>query len=160
MNEIFNCRFLTTVQTMSDEDITPSELQQQLSEFISQAKALLCGHEYLEVSDTYDSLVMAFDKVLGREKCLIAESVKDARHKVVLYQNHNEKRLSYPDLFLSAQGFLDYFLEIRMLFPTYEDAYEMLESQVERITGERMYSEYSSFRIQYLRWKTKKRSPK
>lgn len=66
MNEIFNCRFLTTVQTMSDEDITPSELQQQLSEFISQAKALLCGHEYLEVSDTYDSLVMAFDKVLGR----------------------------------------------------------------------------------------------
>lgn len=68
MNEIFNCRFLTTVQTMSDEDITPSELQQQLSEFISQAKALLCGHEYLEVSDTYDSLVMAFDKVLGRGK--------------------------------------------------------------------------------------------
>lgn len=68
MNEIFNCRFLTTVQTMSDEDITHSELQQQLSEFISQAKALLCGHEYLEVSDTYDSLVMAFDKVLGRGK--------------------------------------------------------------------------------------------
>ena len=33
-----------------------------------QAKALLCGHEYLEVSDTYDSLVMAFDKVLGRKK--------------------------------------------------------------------------------------------
>ena len=68
MNEILNCRFLTTVQTMSDEDITPSELEQQLSEFISQAKALLCGHEYLEVSDTYDSLVMAFDKVLGRKK--------------------------------------------------------------------------------------------
>lgn len=43
-----------------------------------------------------------------------------------------------------------------MLYQTYEDAYEMLESQVERITGERMYSEYSSFRIQYLRWKTKK----
>lgn len=68
MNEILNCRFLTTVQTMSDEDITPSELQQQLSEFISQAKALLCGQDYLEVSDTYDTLVMAFDKVLGRKK--------------------------------------------------------------------------------------------
>ena len=40
-----------------------------------------------------------------------------------------------------------------MLYQTYEDAYEMLESQVERITGERMYSEYSSFRIQYLRRK-------
>ena len=59
---------------------------------------------------------------------------------------------------LSPQGFLYTFLEIRMLYQTYEDAYEMLESQVERITGERMYSEYSSFRIQYLRWKTKKRS--
>ena len=47
-----------------------------------------------------------------------------------------------------------------MLYQTYEDAYEMLEEQVERITGERMYSEYSSFRIQYLRWETKKRSPK
>ena len=68
MNEILNCRFLTTVQTMSDEDITPSELQQQLSEFISQAKALLCGQHYLEVSDIYDTLVMQFDKVLGRKK--------------------------------------------------------------------------------------------
>ena len=61
---------------------------------------------------------------------------------------------------LSAQGFLDYFLEIRMLFPTYEDAYEMLEEQVERITGKRMYSEYSSFRRGYLRWKNEKRSQK
>lgn len=68
MNEILNCRFLTTVQTMSDEDITPSELQQQLSEFISLAKALLCGQHYLEVSDIYDTLVMQFDKVLGRKK--------------------------------------------------------------------------------------------
>ena len=67
MNEILNCRFLTTVQTMSDEDITPSELQLQLSEFISLAKALLCGQHYLEVSDTYDTLVMQFDKVLGRD---------------------------------------------------------------------------------------------
>lgn len=68
MNEILNCRFLTTVQTMSDEDITPSELQLQLSEFISLAKALLCGQHYLEVSDIYDTLVMNFDKVLGRKK--------------------------------------------------------------------------------------------
>ena len=53
---------------MSDEDITPSELEQQLSDFISQAKALLCGQNYLEVSDIYDTLVMNFDKVLGRKK--------------------------------------------------------------------------------------------
>ena len=53
---------------------------------------------------------------------------------------------------LSAQGFLDYFLEIRMLFPTYEDAYEMLEEQHERIIGKRMYSEYHFFRRGLLRW--------
>ena len=47
-----------------------------------------------------------------------------------------------------------------MRFPTYEDAYEMLEEQVERITGKRMYSEYDSFRRGYLRWKNEKRSPK
>lgn len=55
--------------------------------------------------------------------------------------------------FLSAQGFLDYILEIRMLFPTYEDAYEMLEEQHERITGKQMYSEYHSFQRRLLRWK-------
>lgn len=53
---------------------------------------------------------------------------------------------------LSAQGFLDYFLEIRMLFPTYEDAYEMLEEQHERIIGKRMYSEYHFFLRGLLRW--------
>ena len=62
---------------------------------------------------------------------------------------------------LSAQGFLDYFLEIRMLFPTYEDAYEMLEEQHERITGKWMYAEYDTFRRVYKRWlKKEKRSPK
>ena len=35
------------------------------------------------------------------------EAVKDARHKVVLYQNHNEKRLRYPDLFISATPTID-----------------------------------------------------
>ena len=81
-------------------------------------------------------------------------------------QRYEEQLSSIPALsaearkLLSPQGFLYTFLEIRMLYQTYEDAYEMLEEQVERITGERMYSEYSSFRIQYLRWKTKKRSPK
>ena len=60
---------------------------------------------------------------------------------------------------LSQEGFLDLFLEVRMLYPTYEDAYEMLEEQHERITGKRMYSEYHSFRRGFLRWKTKKRSP-
>ena len=68
MNKIFSCRFLTTVQNLSDEDISPAQLNEQFSEFIAQAKALLCGHDYLEVSDTYDSLIMAFDKVVSRKK--------------------------------------------------------------------------------------------
>lgn len=68
MNEILNCRFLTTAQTMSDEDIAPSELQRQLDEFISLAKGLLCGNAYFDVTDTLDSLLMALDKVLSRKK--------------------------------------------------------------------------------------------
>ena len=32
---------------------------------------------------------------------LIAETVKFARHKIVLYNNHNEMRPDYPDLFIS-----------------------------------------------------------
>lgn len=68
MKQIFDCRFLYTAQFSLDEDITPSELDSQLAEFTLQAKALLCGQPYLEVSDTYDSLVMAFDKVLSRKK--------------------------------------------------------------------------------------------
>lgn len=47
---------------------------------------------------------------------------------------------------LSPQGFLDIYMEIKMLYPTQEEAYEKLEEQVERITGKRMYSEYDSFR--------------
>ena len=68
MNQIFDCRFLNTAQNLSDEDIDSSELQSQLNEFIDQAKALLCGEEYFEVSDIYDNLVLAFDEVLRGEK--------------------------------------------------------------------------------------------
>ena len=86
--------------------------------------------------------------------------ISDAQ--ITVRKRYEEKFSAIPPLsedarkLLSPAGFLYTFLEIRMLYQTYEDAYEMLESQVERITG----SEYSSFRIQYLRWKTKKRSPK
>ena len=38
MKQIFDCRFLNTAQHLSDEDITPSELDSQLQEFINQAK--------------------------------------------------------------------------------------------------------------------------
>jgi len=71
MNQIFDCRFLNTANHLSDEDIDSSELQSQLNEFILQAKALLCGHHYLDVSDTFDSLLATFDKVLsGKKKAL------------------------------------------------------------------------------------------
>lgn len=79
-------------------------------------------------------------------------------------QRYEEELSAIPPLsaearkLLSQEGFLDLFLEVRMLYPTYEDAYEMLEEQHERITGARMYSEYHSFRRGFLRWKTKKRS--
>ena len=69
------------------------------------------------------------------------------------YRRHYESMLeSIPELngvarkLLTPQGFLDIYLEIKMLYPTQEEAYEMLEAQHERITGKRMYSEYDSFR--------------
>ena len=37
------------------------------------------------------------------KKGLIAETVKFARHKIVLYNNHNEKRPDYPDLFIAPK---------------------------------------------------------
>jgi len=56
---------------------------------------------------------------------------------------------------------LSYFLELRQLFPTYEQAYEELEAQHEHITGKWMYAEYDTFRRVYKRWlKKEKRSPK
>lgn len=62
---------------------------------------------------------------------------------------------------LSPEGFIDYFLEIRMLYPSYEEAYEVLEDYHEAITGRRKYSEYDSFRRQYTRVLEKqKRSPR
>ena len=67
MKQIFDCRFLNTAKHLSDEDIAPAELDSQLQEFIDQAKALLCGEEYFELSDIYDNLVLAFDEVLRGE---------------------------------------------------------------------------------------------
>ena len=79
MNQIFDCRFLNTAQNLSDEDIDSSELQSQLNEFILQAKALLCGHQYLDVSDTFDSLLATFDKVLSGEiNCSLQQPQRDA----------------------------------------------------------------------------------
>ena len=91
---------------------------------------------------------------------------KVSEMQIRVRQRYEEQFSAIPALsaearkLLSPQGFLYTFLEIRMLYQTYEDAYEMLEEQVERITGKRMYSEYDSFRTVYLRWKTKKRSPR
>lgn len=68
MSNIFNCRFLTTVQTVTEADIVPEQLQEQCSEFIDMAKGLLCGYSYLEVLDTYDSLLLHLDAELARKK--------------------------------------------------------------------------------------------
>lgn len=86
---------------------------------------------------------------------------------MLTYRRQQEKRLeAIPALtddvrsLLSPDGFLSLFLEIRGLYPTFEEAYEYLESQHERIIGYRMYSEYDSFRRVILRWRNEKRLPK
>ena len=47
-------------------------------------------------------------------------------------------------------------MEIKMLYPTNEDAYEMLEEQHEHITGKWMYAGYDTFRRVYKRWLKRK----
>jgi len=56
---------------------------------------------------------------------------------------------------LSAEGFEEFYLEMRMLYPSAQDAYEKLEEFHERVTGHRRYSEFNSFR-----YSAKSRRPK
>lgn len=48
--------------------------------------------------------------------------------------------------FLSLEGFAEFFLRMRDLYPTQLEVYERLEDFYITITGKRRYSEYSSFR--------------
>ena len=60
-----------------------------------------------------------------------------------------------PAVFLrliTVEGFIDYYLEMRDLYPTYEEAYERLEDFYIDFTGHRKYSEFSSFRRVMTRW--------
>ncbi len=47
----------------------------------------------------------------------------------------------------SAEGFVDYYLEMRDLYHTQQEAYERLEDFHVAITGRRRYSEFDSFRV-------------
>jgi hypothetical protein len=60
-----------------------------------------------------------------------------------------------PAVFLrliTVEGFIDYYLEMRELYPTYKEAYERLEDFYIDFTGHRKYSEFSSFRRVMTRW--------
>ena len=52
---------------------------------------------------------------------------------------------------MSVEGFARWFGRMKMLYPTYEEAYEALEAHYERIFGCRRYSEYDSFRLVSMR---------
>lgn len=52
----------------------------------------------------------------------------------------------------TAQGFTDYFLQMRDLYNTHPEAYERLEEFHIAITGRRKYSEYDSFRGIYNKY--------
>lgn len=52
---------------------------------------------------------------------------------------------------MTVEGFARWFGRMKTLYPTYEEAYEALESHYQRLTGRRRYSEYSSFRLVYNR---------
>lgn len=48
--------------------------------------------------------------------------------------------------FFSQEGFAEFFLRMRDLYPTQLEAYERLEDFYITVTGKRRYSEYNSFR--------------
>lgn len=52
---------------------------------------------------------------------------------------------------MTVEGFARWFGRMKMLYPTYEEAYEALERHYERIFGSRRYSEYDSFRSVAMR---------
>jgi hypothetical protein len=44
-----------------------------------------------------------------------------------------------------AEGFIDYFLDMRDLYRSYPEAYERLEEFYVTVVGQRRYSDYESF---------------
>lgn len=48
--------------------------------------------------------------------------------------------------FISTNGFINYYLQIRELYDSYTSAYEALEEHYIRITGHRRYSDLDSLR--------------
>jgi hypothetical protein len=52
----------------------------------------------------------------------------------------------------SADGFVDYFLEMQDLYSSQREAYERLEDFHIEVTGHRRYSEFNSFRRVLARW--------
>lgn len=49
--------------------------------------------------------------------------------------------------FLSFEGFVEYYLVMRDLYPSYEECYETLEFYYQEISGRRMYAEFPAFRL-------------
>lgn len=47
---------------------------------------------------------------------------------------------------ISAEGFIDYYLQMENLYSSQREAYERLEDFHITVTGRRRYSEYNSFR--------------
>jgi hypothetical protein len=52
----------------------------------------------------------------------------------------------------SADGFVDYFLEMQDLYSSQREAYERLEDFHIEVTGQRKYSEYDSFKKVFQRY--------
>ncbi|MFR9500657.1 MAG: hypothetical protein SNH18_09470 [Rikenellaceae bacterium] len=47
---------------------------------------------------------------------------------------------------LTTDGFINYYLEMRNLYSSYLEAYEVLEEHYTRITGRRRFSDFDSLR--------------
>lgn len=90
---------------------------------------------------------------MARTKRIITQQLLADRKQM------EEQLISIPPLspiarrLLSPNGFCEIFDEMKLFYPTNIDAYETLETYHIRIFGYHRYSEYSSFRIIYSRFK-------
>ncbi len=84
---------------------------------------------------------------MGKHKKRFTERQLQRRKKIENELSQIEPMCDLARKITSAEGFVDYYLQMRDLYDTQVEAYERLEDFHIAITGRRRYSEYDSFRM-------------
>ena len=84
---------------------------------------------------------------MGKHKKKYTDRQLKERAKIELELSQIKPMCELARKITSAEGFVDYYLQMRDLYDTQQDAYERLEDFHIAITGRRRYSEFDSFRV-------------